>query len=55
MKTEKIIDWMSEHIFITSVIAFAGYILLTKAASDYGDRHFPRERFLSDDFWNWKQ
>lgn len=41
-------------ISVIAVVAFAGYIALVKAASDYGDRHFPMERFGSNDFWNWK-
>jgi hypothetical protein len=43
-----------QKLVICGIGIFAGYMLLCKTSSDIGDYYFPRERFMSDDFWNWK-
>lgn len=39
---------------ILAVVIFTWYVVTCKIASDIGDKYFPRERYMSDDFWNWK-
>jgi hypothetical protein len=39
---------------VLAILVFGIYMVTCKLASDIGDKYFPKERYMSDDFWGWK-
>lgn len=37
-----------------ALLIFTTYMLACKAASDIGDKYFPKERYMSGDFFGWR-
>lgn len=58
METTKIKEFVKlsneGKIIIIASLGFAACIAACQVASNIGDHYFPKERFESKDFWNWK-